>query len=160
MNLSNIKKYVGLIESSNVYDVAQITPVTKANQLSKLLKNEVLLKREDLQPIFSFKIRGAYNKLSKLKQKGIKGPFIEASAGNHAKGVAFGAKSLGLKAYIVMPITTPSIKVNSVKNYGGKVILYGDNEIKTGKATLKNLQSGDESSIKIEELANEIKKLL
>ena len=127
MNSSNIKKYVGLIESSNVYDVAQITPVTKANQLSKLLKNEVLLKREDLQPIFSFKIRGAYNKLSKLKQKGIKGPFIAASAGNHAQGVAFGAKSLGLKAYIVMPITTPSIKVNSVKNYGGKVILYGDN---------------------------------
>ena len=72
MNSSKIKKYVGLIESSNVYDVAQITPVTKANQLSKLLKNEVLLKREDLQPIFSFKIRGAYNKLSKLKQKGIK----------------------------------------------------------------------------------------
>ncbi len=127
MNSSNLKKYVGLIESSNVYDVAQITPVTKANQLSKLLKNEVLLKREDLQPIFSFKIRGAYNKLSKLKQKGIKGPFIAASAGNHAQGVAFGAKSLGLKAYIVMPITTPSIKVNSVKNYGGKVILYGDN---------------------------------
>ena len=104
MNSSKIKKYVGLIESSNVYDVAQITPVTKANQLSKLLKNEVLLKREDLQPIFSFKIRGAYNKLSKLKQKGIKGPFIAASAGNHAQGVAFGAKSLGLKAYIVMPI--------------------------------------------------------
>ena len=127
MNSSKIKRYVGLIESSNVYDVAQITPVTKANQLSKLLKNEVLLKREDLQPIFSFKIRGAYNKLSKLKQKGIKGPFIAASAGNHAQGVAFGAKSLGLKTYIVMPITTPLIKVNSVKNYGGKVILFGDN---------------------------------
>ena len=85
MNSSKIKRYVGLIESSNVYDVAQVTPVTKANQLSKLLKNEVLLKREDLQPIFSFKIRGAYNKLSKLKQKGIKGPFIAASAGNHAQ---------------------------------------------------------------------------
>ena len=136
MNSSKIKKYVGLIESSNVYDVAQITPVTKANQLSKLLKNEVLLKREDLQPIFSFKIRGAYNKLSKLKQKGIKGPIIAASAGNHAQGVAFGAKSLGLKAYIVMPITTASIKVNAVKNCGGKVILNGDNIVKTTKAPI------------------------
>ena len=127
MNSSKFKKYIKLIESSSVYDVAQVTPVTKAIQLSKALKNEILLKREDLQPVFSFKIRGAYNKLAKLKQKGIEGPFIAASAGNHAQGVAFGAKSLGLKAYIVMPITTPSIKVNSVKNYGGKVILHGDN---------------------------------
>ena len=127
MNSLKIKKYISLIESSDVYDVAQITPVTKANQLSKTLKNEIFLKREDLQPVFSFKIRGAYNKLSKLKKKGLIGPFIAASAGNHAQGVAFGAKSLGLKAYIVMPLTTPSIKVNSVKNYGGKVILHGDN---------------------------------
>jgi threonine dehydratase len=127
MNSSKIRTYVKLIESSKVYDVAQITPITKANQLSKALNNEVLLKREDLQPVFSFKIRGAYNKLAKLKQKGVKGPFIAASAGNHAQGVAFGAKNLGLKAFIVMPVTTPSIKVNSVKNYGGKVILHGDN---------------------------------
>ena len=124
---SKTKRYINLIESSNVYDIAQITPVTKANQLSKELKNEVFLKREDLQPVFSFKIRGAYNKLYKLKKNGLKSPVIAASAGNHAQGVAFGAKSLGLKAYIVMPITTPPIKVNSVKNYGGKVILYGDN---------------------------------
>ncbi len=122
-----IKRYISLIESSNVYDVAQVTPVTKAYQLSKVLKNEVFLKREDLQPVFSFKIRGAYNKLSKLKNNGLKTPVIAASAGNHAQGVAFGAKSLGLKAYIVMPITTPPIKVDSVKNYGGRVILYGDN---------------------------------
>ena len=62
-----------------------------------------------------------------MKEKGLKGPFIAASAGNHAQGVAFGAKSLGLKAFIVMPVTTPSINVNSVKNYGGRVILHGDN---------------------------------
>ena len=127
MNSSKFKTYIKLIEASSVYDVAQITPVTKATQLSKALKNNILLKREDLQPVFSFKIRGAYNKLAKLKKKGISGPFIAASAGNHAQGFAFGAKSLGLMAYIVMPITTPSIKVNSVKNFGGKVILHGDN---------------------------------
>ena len=96
MNSSKFKKYIKLIESSSVYDVAQVTPVTKAIQLSKAFKNKILLKREDLQPVFSFKIRGAYNKLAKLKQKGIEGPFIAASAGNHAQGVAFGAKSLGL----------------------------------------------------------------
>ena len=115
MNSSKFKSYVSRIESSKVYDVAQITPITKANQLSGLLKNEIFLKREDLQPVFSFKVRGAYNKLALLKEKGLKGPFIAASAGNHAQGVAFGAKSLGLKAFIVMPVTTPSIKVNSVK---------------------------------------------
>ena len=127
MNSSNFKTYIKLIESSSVYEVAQITPITKATQLSKALKNNILLKREDLQPVFSFKIRGAYNKLAKLNKKGITGPFIAASAGNHSQGFAFGAKSLGLKAYIVMPITTPSIKVNSVKSFGGKVILHGDN---------------------------------
>ena len=124
---SKNKRYIKQIESSSVYEVAHVTPVTKANQLSKALKNDVLLKREDLQPVFSFKIRGAYNKLSKLKKKGIEGPVIAASAGNHAQGVAFGAKSLGMQSYIVMPITTPPIKVNSVKNYGGKIILHGDN---------------------------------
>ena len=127
MNSSKFKSYVSRIESSKVYDVAQITPITKANQLSGLLKNEIFLKREDLQPVFSFKVRGACNKLALLKEKGLKGPFIAASAGNHAQGVAFGAKSLGLKAFIVMPVTTPSIKVNSVKDYGGRVILHGDN---------------------------------
>ena len=79
--------------------------------------------KEKIYSQFLFKIRGAYNKLSKLKKKGIEGPVIAASAGNHAQGVAFGAKSLGMQSYIVMPITTPPIKVNSVKNYGGKVIL-------------------------------------
>jgi len=80
MNSSKFKSYVSRIESSKVYDVAQITPITKANQLSGLLKNEIFLKREDLQPVFSFKVRGAYNKLALLKEKGLKGPFIAASA--------------------------------------------------------------------------------
>jgi threonine dehydratase len=127
MNSPKFKSYISRIESSSVYDVAQITPITKANQLSRALKNEIYLKREDLQPVFSFKIRGAYNKLAKLKKSGLDVPVIAASAGNHAQGVAYGAKSLGLKAFIVMPVTTPSIKVNSVRNFGGKVILYGDN---------------------------------
>ena len=108
MNSSKFKTYIKLIEASSVYDVAQITPVTKATQLSKALKNNILLKREDLQPVFSFKIRGAYNKLAKLKKKGISGPFIAASAGNHAQGFAFGAKSLGLMAYICLLYTSPS----------------------------------------------------
>ena len=97
--------------------MAQVTPVTKAIQLSKALKNEILLKREDLQPVFSFKIRGAYNKLAKLKQKGIEGPFIAASAGNHAQGVAFGAKSLGLKETmikVVMILPTARLKIPSI----------------------------------------------
>ena len=127
MNSPKFKSYISRIESSSVYDVAQITPITKANQLSRALKNEIYLKREDLQPVFSFKIRGAYNKLARLKKSGLDVPVIAASAGNHAQGVAYGAKSLGLKAFIVMPVTTPSIKVNSVRNFGGKVILYGDN---------------------------------
>ena len=94
MNSTEINRYKNLIESSNVYEIAQITPITRANQLSKVLKNEILLKREDLQPIFSFKVRGAYNKLAKLKKKGQKGPVIAASAGNHAQGVAYGLKTL------------------------------------------------------------------
>ncbi len=97
MNSPKFKSYISRIESSSVYDVAQITPITKANQLSRALKNEIYLKREDLQPVFSFKIRGAYNKLAKLKESGLDVPVIAASAGNHAQGVAYGAKSLGFK---------------------------------------------------------------
>ena len=106
MNSSEINRYKRLIESSNVYDVALITPITKANQLSKTLKNEILLKREDLQPIFSFKVRGAYNKLAKLRQNGLTGPVIAASAGNHAQGVSFGAKNLGTVSYTHLTLPT------------------------------------------------------
>ena len=124
---NKLKAYNKLIKASNVYDVALVTPITKANNLSKLLKNAIFLKREDLQPIFSFKLRGAYNKISKIKKNGSNRTVIAASAGNHAQGVSYSAKKLGLKSIIVMPITTPLIKINAVKNFGGKVILFGDN---------------------------------
>ena len=120
-------KYLSKIVNSSVYDVAIVSPISKAIKLSNILENKILLKREDLQPIFSFKLRGAYNKLSKIAEKGIHKQVIAASAGNHAQGVAYAAQHLGLKSTIVMPITTPSIKVDSVKSFGAKVILYGDN---------------------------------
>ncbi|WP_299726378.1 threonine ammonia-lyase, biosynthetic [uncultured Endozoicomonas sp.] len=118
--------YIRKILEARVYDVAIETPVHEARFLSQRLKNKVLLKREDLQPVFSFKIRGAYNKLAQLtdaeKQKGI----IAASAGNHAQGVALAAREMGIKSTIVMPVTTPEIKVKSVRAYGADVILFGD----------------------------------
>lgn len=102
------------------------TPLTEARSLSKRLGNNILLKREDLQPVFSFKIRGAYNRIAQLsdeqKAKGV----ICASAGNHAQGVALASKKLGIKAVIVMPQTTPDIKVKSVRDRGAKVVLKGD----------------------------------
>ena len=122
-----LKTYNKSIRASSVYDIAVVTPLTRANSLSKSSKNNIFLKREDLQPIFSFKLRGAYNKLFKLKQKGSSASVVAASAGNHAQGVAYSAKQLGLKSIIVMPITTPLIKINAVKNFGGKVVLFGDN---------------------------------
>lgn len=110
-----------------VYDVAVQTPVNELSKLSGRIGNQVYLKREDLQPVHSFKIRGAYNKLVKLsdseKQLGV----IAASAGNHAQGVALSATKLGMNATIVMPITTPEIKVGAVKRRGGKVVLHGKN---------------------------------
>ena len=124
---NKLKVYNKSIRASSVYDVAEVTPITKANTLSKELKNNVFLKREDLQPVFSFKVRGAYNKISKIKKNGTSRPVIAASAGNHAQGVAYSSKKLGLKSIIVMPITTPLIKINAVKNFGGKVMLFGDN---------------------------------
>ena len=124
---NKLKAYNKLIRASNVYDVAEVTPITKANTLSRQLKNNIFLKREDLQPIFSFKVRGAYNKISKIKKISPDRPVIAASAGNHAQGVAYSAKKLGLKSIIVMPITTPLIKINAVKSLGGKVVFFGDN---------------------------------
>ena len=124
---NKLRAYNKLIRASNVYDVAEVTPITKANTLSRQLKNNIFLKREDLQPIFSFKVRGAYNKISKIKKISPDRPVIAASAGNHAQGVAYSAKKLGLKSIIVMPITTPLIKINAVKNLGGKVVFFGVN---------------------------------
>jgi threonine dehydratase len=120
-------KYIEKILTARVYDVAVETPLDKAETLSKRQGNQVLLKREDLQSVFSFKLRGAYNCIYQLMQtKKVKG-VIAASAGNHAQGVALAASKLGLKATIVMPVTTPGIKVNAVKAHGAKAVLVGDN---------------------------------
>jgi len=121
------KKYIEKILTARVYDVAVETPMDPALNLSKRLDNQVLLKREDLQSVFSFKLRGAYNRIYQLtRTKKVKG-VVAASAGNHAQGVALAAKKLGLDATIVMPKTTPGIKVDAVKSYGAKTILVGDN---------------------------------
>ncbi len=114
------------ILEADIYPAAFVTPITKAQNVSDNLKNNVFLKREDLQPIFSFKLRGAYNKLSKISLRS-SGPVIAASAGNHAQGVAFAAKQKGLKSIIVMPNTTPEIKKEAVYKLGARVILHGDN---------------------------------
>jgi threonine dehydratase len=112
--------------TSRVYDVARETPLDKAPRLSERLDNEVLLKREDLQPVFSFKLRGAYNKIAHLQDKDRARGIIAASAGNHAQGVAFSAQRLGLRSIIVMPQTTPRIKVDAVRSMGAEVVLAGD----------------------------------
>jgi threonine dehydratase len=111
---------------SRVYDVARETPLDAAPRLSRRLSNEVLFKREDLQPVFSFKLRGAYNKIAHLCEQEWARGIITASAGNHSQGVAYSARKLGLKATIVMPQTTPQIKVDAVKAMGAEVVLAGD----------------------------------
>src|SRR5439155_946656 len=112
--------------TSRVYEVARETPLDSAPRLSKRLGNAVLLKREDLQPIFSFKIRGAYNHIAHLSPSERAAGVIAASAGNHAQGVAFSARHLGIRALIVMPQTTPEIKVDAVREMGADVVLAGD----------------------------------
>jgi len=113
--------------TSRVYDVARETPLDPAQRLSRRLGNTVLFKREDLQPVFSFKLRGAYNKIAHLTAEERSRGIIAASAGNHAQGVAFAARELKLRAVIVMPQTTPQIKVDAVKSMGAEVVLFGDN---------------------------------
>ncbi|MGY4491276.1 threonine ammonia-lyase, biosynthetic [Pseudomonas putida] len=121
-----LEQYVKKILTSRVYDVAVETPLQAAGQLSKRLGNSILLKREDLQPVFSFKIRGAYNKLAQLSDEERARGVVTASAGNHAQGLALAAREMGVKATIVMPKTTPEIKVEGVRSRGGKVVLHGD----------------------------------
>ena len=121
-----LEQYVKKILTSRVYDVAVETPLQPAGQLSKRLGNNVLLKREDLQPVFSFKVRGAYNKLAHLSDAERARGVVTASAGNHAQGLALAAKKMGVKATIVMPRTTPEIKVEGVRSRGGRVVLHGD----------------------------------
>ena len=115
-----------LILTSRVYDVAQETPLEPARHLSQRLGNEILLKREDLQPVFSYKLRGAYNRIAHLSEAERRRGVIAASAGNHAQGVAYAARHLGLRALIVMPQTTPEIKVDAVRELGAEVVLFGD----------------------------------
>jgi threonine dehydratase len=118
--------YLERILKAKVYDVAIESPLEHAPRLSRRLQNSVLFKREDLQPVFSFKIRGAYNKIAQLSpivaQRGV----ICASAGNHAQGVALGARTRGIPAVIVMPLTTPEIKVQAVADLGGEIVLHGE----------------------------------
>ncbi len=118
--------YVERILRARVYDVAMESPLEAAPRLSRRIGNTVLLKREDLQPVFSFKLRGAYNKIAHLSESVAKRGVICASAGNHAQGVALAAKKRGIPALIVMPLTTPNIKVSAVRDLGGEVVLHGD----------------------------------
>ncbi len=118
--------YLQKILTSSVYDVAIKTPLDEATALSRKLGVRFLLKREDLQPVHSYKIRGAYNKMCSLTQAELDKGVICASAGNHAQGVALSAKRLGAKATIVMPGTTPEIKTSAVRSYGADIVLYGD----------------------------------
>jgi threonine dehydratase len=118
--------YLPRILNSRVYDVAIETPLELAPNLSARLGNRVMLKREDMQPVFSFKLRGAYNKMANLPAQVLKRGVIAASAGNHAQGVALAAQKLGCRAVIVMPVTTPRIKFEAVAARGAEVILQGD----------------------------------
>ena len=118
--------YLEKILTARVYDVAKETPLELAEKLSQRLGSEVLFKREDLQPVFSFKLRGAYNKIYQLSLQQELKTVVAASAGNHAQGVALAAQRLGIKSIIVMPKTTPRIKVEAVQAYGAKIVLKGD----------------------------------
>ena len=119
--------YLKRILCARVYDVAIESPLDFAPLLSERLGNQIWLKREDLQPIFSFKIRGAYNRMVNLTPEEARCGVVASSAGNHAQGVALAAKRLDIKATIVMPSTTPNIKVDAVRRLGATVVLRGDN---------------------------------
>ncbi|MBL6798097.1 MAG: threonine ammonia-lyase, biosynthetic [Synechococcus sp. BS307-5m-G39] len=118
--------YLQRILRARVYDVARETPLDVASNLSRRLSNTIRLKREDLQPVFSFKLRGAYNRMAQLSQEELSRGVIASSAGNHAQGVALSASHLHCRAVIVMPVTTPSVKVEAVKQLGGEVVLHGE----------------------------------
>jgi threonine dehydratase len=118
--------YTALIDAASVYDVANETPLEFADGLSTRLQNRIWMKREDLQPVFSFKLRGAYNKIATLPDAAIAAGVVCSSAGNHAQGVALAAKRRGARAVIVMPVTTPAIKIDAVEALGAEVLLHGD----------------------------------
>src|SRR5699024_2712091 len=119
--------YLKRINAARVYEVAIETPLDEARQLSARIGNSLFLKREDMQPVHSFKLRGAYNKIAGLSPEEKARGVICASAGNHAQGVALSGQRLGIRSVIVMPRTTPDIKVSAVTGFGGEVVLYGDN---------------------------------
>jgi len=124
-----MQSYLKRILTARVYDVAIESPLESAPSLSARIGNHVLLKREDMQPVFSFKLRGAYNKMAQLTPDQLKRGVIAASAGNHAQGVALSANKLGCKAIIVMPVTTPQVKIEAVRHFGKdavKIVLHGD----------------------------------
>ena len=121
------QRYIEKILTTRAYEVAKETPLDFAANLSRRLGNQVWLKREDQQPVFSFKCRGAYTKMVSLPGNLLARGVVAASAGNHAQGVALAAAKLGAHAVIVMPVTTPEIKVDAVRNLGGEVVLEGDN---------------------------------
>jgi len=121
-----MEDYVRRILNSSVYEAAVETPLDRLGPLSERIGRDVLLKREDLQPVFSFKLRGAYNRIARLTGEERRRGVICASAGNHAQGVAYSARRMGTRAVIVMPRTTPSIKVEAVRRLGGEVVIHGD----------------------------------
>ena len=118
--------YLQKILRARVYDVARETPLDPAPNLSQRLNNRVWLKREDLQPVFSFKLRGAYNRMVQLPVEDLQRGVIASSAGNHAQGVALSARRLGCRSVIVMPKTTPEVKIRAVRALGGEVVLHGE----------------------------------
>src|ERR1035437_10844117 len=118
--------YLQKILTARVYDVAIESPLELAPTLSQRQGNRIYFKREDMQSVFSFKLRGAYNKMAHLSSAQIKRGVICASAGNHAQGVALSAAKLGCRAVIVMPTTTPSVKIDAVKARGGEIVLFGE----------------------------------
>ncbi len=121
-----LQDYIKKILTAPVYDVAIQSPLDAAPGLSARLGAKIWLKREDLQPVFSFKLRGAYTKIAHLSPEARRRGVIAASAGNHAQGVALAAKKLKVKAIVVMPVTTPEIKIKGVQSYGAEVVLHGD----------------------------------
>ena len=121
-----MEDYLQKILRARVYDVAEETPLERAKNLSEKINNHVWLKREDLQPVFSFKLRGAYNRMSHLTQEQLRKGVVASSAGNHAQGVALSAINLNCRAVIVMPVTTPPMKIEAVRSLKAEVILHGE----------------------------------
>ena len=121
-----MEDYLQKILRARVYDVAKETPLEKAKNLSKKFENNIWFKREDLQPVFSFKLRGAFNRMSQLSKEELDKGVIASSAGNHAQGVALSASFLKCRAVIVMPLTTPVMKVRAVESHKAEVILFGE----------------------------------